>query len=54
MSEIILGLDMSNSTTASTPTAYYCKIKGRICEYATDFGFCCCTACLKREKEQEK
>ena len=52
MSEIILGLDMNNSTTTSTPTSYYCKIKGRICEYATEFGWCRYTACMKRENDE--
>ena len=29
-------------------TGYYCRYKGIACEFATDFGFCKVTGCVKR------
>ena len=27
----------------------YCRYKGIMCEFATEFGYCQITACVKRE-----
>lgn len=36
-----------DTTTGYTPVRRYCMSTGRMCEYATEFGYCQLTACVK-------
>lgn len=47
MSEIIYGIDMNNSTSNWNPVKRMCRFTGLMCEFATDFGYCQVTACVK-------
>lgn len=47
MSEIIWGIDMNNSSTNVSLNKRFCKNYGKMCELATDFGYCQLTACIK-------
>lgn len=47
MSEIIFGIDMNNSSTNVYLDKRFCKNYGKLCELATDFGYCQLTVCIK-------
>jgi len=49
MAEIIWGIDLGNSTTSLAPIKHMCK-NGTMCEFATEFGYCKVTGCVKREE----
>ena len=36
--------------TMPVMTQWYCRYTGRPCEYATEWGYCKVTACVKQDK----
>lgn len=51
MTEIIMGIDIHNSTSAFEPEKKMCRSTGKICQFATDSGYCKLSACIRRESE---
>lgn len=52
--EIIYGIDMNNSTSNWNPIKRMCRCTGKMCELATDFGYCQVTACVKLNRSHEE
>lgn len=54
MAEIIYGIDMNNRTSNWNPIKRMCRYTGKMCELATDFGYCQVTACVKLNQNHEE
>lgn len=47
--DVIWGIDMNNSTTNCQQPKRYCRYTGNMRKFATVYGYCKITACVKRQ-----